>query len=198
MPSLSAPTVPQSPSVPTVLLGLLFLCAHWPCAHCLSVPTCLSAPTVPLFLLTLCPLSFYTYCLSVPTDPVFIDTMCPRSLCVHGPSVLIIILIIKQFISTYTRSFLFHFSRTRCTYRCYTWGNPQLHMQANDTAFSVSAPTYDLVAFKLNKILARLYTWCYENYLTPHPTGAGLMWSGTFSNLESIHDRAEKIIAEGG
>ena len=27
-----------------------------------------------------------------------------------------------------------------------------------------------LVASKLNEVLARLYTWCCENCLTPHPT----------------------------
>ena len=49
-------------------------------------------------------------------------------------------------------------------------GNPQLHMYADDTTVYVSAPTFDLVASKLNEVLARLYTWCCENCLTPHPT----------------------------
>lgn len=49
-------------------------------------------------------------------------------------------------------------------------GDPQLHMYADDTTVYVSAPTYDLVASKLNEVLARLYTWCCENCLTPHPT----------------------------
>ena len=34
----------------------------------------------------------------------------------------------------------------------------------------VSAPTFDLVASKLNEVLARLYKWCCDNCLTPHPT----------------------------
>ena len=49
-------------------------------------------------------------------------------------------------------------------------GNPQLHMYADDTTVYVSAPTFDLVASKLNEVLARLYTWCCENCLTPHST----------------------------
>ena len=49
-------------------------------------------------------------------------------------------------------------------------GDPQLHMDADDTTVYVSAPTYDLVASKLNEVLARLYIWCCENCLTPHPT----------------------------
>ena len=49
-------------------------------------------------------------------------------------------------------------------------GDPQLHMYADDTTVYVSAPTFDLVASKLNEVLARLYTWCCENCLTPHPT----------------------------
>ena len=47
---------------------------------------------------------------------------------------------------------------------------PQLHMYPDDTAVYVSAPTFDQVASKLNKVLARLHTWCCENCLTPHPT----------------------------
>ena len=43
-------------------------------------------------------------------------------------------------------------------------------MYADDTTVYVSAPTFDLVASKLNEVLARLYTWCCENCLTPHPT----------------------------
>ena len=49
-------------------------------------------------------------------------------------------------------------------------GNPQLHMYADDTTVYVSAPTFDLVSSKLNEVLTRLYTWCCENCLTPHPT----------------------------
>ena len=49
-------------------------------------------------------------------------------------------------------------------------GDPQLHMYADDITVYVSAPTFDLVASKLNEVLARLYTWCCENCLTPHPT----------------------------
>ena len=49
-------------------------------------------------------------------------------------------------------------------------GDPQLHMYADDTTVYVSAPTFDLVASKLNEVLARLYTWCCENCLTPYPT----------------------------
>ena len=41
-------------------------------------------------------------------------------------------------------------------------GNPQLCMYADDTTVYLSAPTYDLVALKLNEVLARLYTWCCE------------------------------------
>ena len=37
-------------------------------------------------------------------------------------------------------------------------GDPQLHMYADNTTVYVSAPTYDLVASKLNEDLARLYT----------------------------------------
>ena len=37
-------------------------------------------------------------------------------------------------------------------------GDPQLHMYADDTTVDVSAPTFDLVASKLNEVLARLYT----------------------------------------
>ena len=47
-------------------------------------------------------------------------------------------------------------------------GNPQLHMYTDDTTVHVSAPTFDLVASKLNEVLARLHTWCCENCLTPH------------------------------
>ena len=43
-------------------------------------------------------------------------------------------------------------------------------MYTYDTTVDVWAPTYDLVASKLNAVLARLYTWCCENCLTPHPT----------------------------
>ena len=49
-------------------------------------------------------------------------------------------------------------------------GDPQLQMYTDDTTVYVSAPTFDLVASKLNEVLARLYTWCCENCLTPHPT----------------------------
>ena len=50
-------------------------------------------------------------------------------------------------------------------------GDPQFYVYADDDiTVYVSAPTYDLVSFKLNEILARLYTWCCENCLTPHPT----------------------------
>ena len=49
-------------------------------------------------------------------------------------------------------------------------GNPQLHMDADDTTVYVSAPTFDLVASKLNEVPARLYTWYCETCLTPHPT----------------------------
>ena len=49
-------------------------------------------------------------------------------------------------------------------------GDPQFHMYADDTTAYVSAPTYDLVASKLNEVLAGLYTWCCESCLTPHPT----------------------------
>ena len=49
-------------------------------------------------------------------------------------------------------------------------GDPQFHMYADDTTVYVSAPTYDLVASKLNEVLRRLYTWCCESFLTPHPT----------------------------
>ena len=49
-------------------------------------------------------------------------------------------------------------------------GDPQLYMYAEDNTVYVSAPTYDLVGFKLNEVLVRLYTWCCENCLTPHPT----------------------------
>ena len=37
-------------------------------------------------------------------------------------------------------------------------GDPQLHMYADDTTVYVSASTFDLVASKLNEVLARLYT----------------------------------------
>ena len=40
-------------------------------------------------------------------------------------------------------------------------GDPQFHMYADDTTVYVSAPTFDLVASKLNEDLARLYTWSY-------------------------------------
>ena len=49
-------------------------------------------------------------------------------------------------------------------------GDPQLCMYADDTTVYVSARTYDLVAFKLNEVLARLYTWCCVNCLTFRPT----------------------------
>ena len=45
-------------------------------------------------------------------------------------------------------------------------GDPQFHMYADDTTVYVLAPTFDLV----NEVLARFYTWCCENCLTPHPT----------------------------
>ena len=53
--------------------------------------------------------------------------------------------------------------------------DPQLHMYAENTTVYVPAPTFDLVAFKLNEVLARLYMWCCENCLTPHPTKAEYM-----------------------
>ena len=37
-------------------------------------------------------------------------------------------------------------------------GDPQLYMYADDTTVYVSAPTYDLVASKLNEDLASRYT----------------------------------------
>ena len=43
-------------------------------------------------------------------------------------------------------------------------------MYTEDTTVDVWAPTYDRVASKLNAVLARLYTCCCENCLTPHPT----------------------------
>ena len=49
-------------------------------------------------------------------------------------------------------------------------GDPQLHMYADDITVYVSAPTFDPVVSKLNEVLARLYTWCCENCVTPHPT----------------------------
>ena len=49
-------------------------------------------------------------------------------------------------------------------------GDPQLDMYADDTTVNVAAPTFDLMASKLNEVLARLYTWFCENCLTPHPT----------------------------
>ena len=39
-------------------------------------------------------------------------------------------------------------------------GDPQFHMYADDTTVYASAPTYDLVASKLNEVLPGLYTWC--------------------------------------
>ena len=48
--------------------------------------------------------------------------------------------------------------------------DPQHHIYAGDATDYVSAATFDLVASKLNEVLARLYTWCCENCLTPHPT----------------------------
>ena len=43
-------------------------------------------------------------------------------------------------------------------------------MYADDTTIYVLVPTFDLVSSKLNEVLARLYTRCCENCLTPHPT----------------------------
>ena len=43
-------------------------------------------------------------------------------------------------------------------------------MYADDTIAYVSASTHDMVASQLNEALARLYTCCCENCLTPHPT----------------------------
>ena len=48
-------------------------------------------------------------------------------------------------------------------------GDSQIHMYADDTTIYVAAPTYDLTAMILNKILSKLYAWCCENRLTPHP-----------------------------
>ncbi|PFX17833.1 putative RNA-directed DNA polymerase from transposon BS [Stylophora pistillata] len=59
-----------------------------------------------------------------------------------------------------------------------TDGDPHLHMHADDTTVYVSAPTDDLVASKLNEVLARLYTWCCENCLNPHPTKTEYMLLG--------------------
>ena len=49
-------------------------------------------------------------------------------------------------------------------------GDPLLSLYAGDTTVYVTAPTDDLVALKLNEVLARLCTWCCENCVTPHPT----------------------------
>ena len=49
-------------------------------------------------------------------------------------------------------------------------GDPLLYMYADDTTVYVPAPPYDLLALKLNEVLARLYTSCCENCLTPRPT----------------------------
>ena len=45
----------------------------------------------------------------------------------------------------------------------------EIYMYADDTTLYAFAPTQDLVAEILNKILSKLYLWCCHNQLTPHP-----------------------------
>ncbi|CAB4026205.1 Hypothetical predicted protein [Paramuricea clavata] len=45
----------------------------------------------------------------------------------------------------------------------------EIYMYADDTTLYVIAPNHDLVANILNRILGKLYKWCCENRLTPHP-----------------------------
>jgi hypothetical protein len=42
-------------------------------------------------------------------------------------------------------------------------------MCADDTTLYAIAPTQDLVAEILNRILSKFYLWCCHNQLTPHP-----------------------------
>ena len=48
-------------------------------------------------------------------------------------------------------------------------GDAEIHMYADDNTLYVIAPTYDTIVFTLNRVLAKLYTWCTRNRLTPHP-----------------------------
>jgi hypothetical protein len=45
----------------------------------------------------------------------------------------------------------------------------EVYMYADDTTLYAIAPNHDLVANILNRILGKLYKWCCENRLTPHP-----------------------------
>ena len=45
----------------------------------------------------------------------------------------------------------------------------EIYMYADDTTLYAIAPNQDLVAIILNRILGKLYKWCRENRLTPHP-----------------------------
>ena len=45
----------------------------------------------------------------------------------------------------------------------------KISMYADDTTLYTAAPNYDLVAIILNKMLEKLFKWCCQNRLTPHP-----------------------------
>ena len=47
--------------------------------------------------------------------------------------------------------------------------NSEIHMYADDTTIYVIGPNPDVVAKYLNTILRKLYVWCCQNLLTPHP-----------------------------
>ena len=51
----------------------------------------------------------------------------------------------------------------------------KIFMYADDTTLYAIAPNHDLVAISLNKMLEKLFKWCSQNRLTPHPDKAELM-----------------------
>ena len=51
----------------------------------------------------------------------------------------------------------------------------KIFMYADDTTLYAIAPNHDLVAIILNKMLEKLFKWCCQNRLTPHPDKTELM-----------------------
>ena len=51
----------------------------------------------------------------------------------------------------------------------------KIFMYADDKTLYAIAPNHDLVAIILNKMLEKLFKWCCQNRLTPHPDKTELM-----------------------
>ena len=51
----------------------------------------------------------------------------------------------------------------------------KIFMYVDDATLYAIAPNHDLVAIILNKMLEKLFKWCCQNRLTPHPDNTELM-----------------------